>query len=177
MTSSKASAVTPGKTSVIAFAAAPFGSENSVNPAKAEGVSFDRPAVQQILRVTERYPYFLQQWAYEAWNVAEGNSIEAKDVIKAHNNAITVLDGSFFKVRFDRCTPSEKKYMRALAEFGIGAHRSGDIAYKLNVKTASVAPTRSNLIKKGMIYSPSHGDTAFTVPLFDHYMKRAMPFK
>jgi AAA ATPase domain len=148
-----------------------------VNPAKAEGVSFDRPAVQQILKVTERYPYFLQQWAYEAWNVAEGNSIEAKDVIKAHNNAITVLDGSFFKVRFDRCTPSEKKYMRALAEFGIGAHRSGDIAYKLNVKTASVAPTRSNLIKKGMIYSPSHGDTAFTVPLFDHYMKRAMPFK
>jgi len=146
-----------------------------VNPAKAEGVRFADQAVAQILEVTERYPYFLQQWAHEAWNVAQGTMVEAADVIRAHNNAISVLDGSFFKVRFDRCTPSEKKYMRALAEFGTGAHRSGDIAYALGVKTASVAPTRSNLIKKGMIYSPSHGDTAFTVPLFDQYMKRAIP--
>jgi hypothetical protein len=148
-----------------------------VNPAKQEGVSFERAAVQQILQVTERYPYFLQQWAHEAWNIAEGNSIKARDVLEAHNNAITVLDESFFKVRFDRCTPSEKKYMRALANFGTGSHRSGDIALLLNVKTASVAPTRSNLIKKGMIYSPSHGDTAFTVPFFDQYMKRAMDLK
>jgi AAA+ ATPase superfamily predicted ATPase len=146
-----------------------------VNPAKEEGVYIEPSAVQQILKVTERYPYFLQQWAHEAWNIAEGDSIKAKDVISAHNNAISVLDGSFFKVRFDRCTPSEKKYMRALAEFGSGYHRSGDIANLLSVKTASVAPTRNNLIKKGMIYSPSHGDTAFTVPLFSEYMKRAMP--
>jgi hypothetical protein len=145
-----------------------------VNPARAEGVDFEPPAVAQILKVTERYPYFLQQWAHEAWNVAEGTVIRAKDVLEAHNNAISVLDESFFKVRFDRCTPSEKKYMRALAEFGTGSHRSGDIATVLKVKTASVAPTRSNLIKKGMIYSPSHGDTSFTVPLFDQYMKRAM---
>ncbi|MGE0060941.1 MAG: AAA family ATPase [Xanthobacteraceae bacterium] len=148
-----------------------------VNPAKAEGVTFERGAVEQILKVTEQYPYFLQQWAHEAWNIAEGATIEAKDVLAAHNNAIAVLDGSFFKVRFDRCTPSEKKYMRALAELGAGSHRSGDIAYELKVKTASVAPTRSNLIKKGMIYSPSHGDTEFTVPLFDQFMKRAMPRK
>jgi len=147
------------------------------NPAKQEGVSYEASAVQQILTVTERYPYFLQQWAHEAWNIAQGNSIRAKDVLEAHNNAISVLDESFFKVRFDRCTPSEKKYMRALAEFGTRSHRSGDIALLLKVKTASVAPTRSNLIKKGMIYSPSHGDTAFTVPLFDQYMKRAMNLK
>jgi hypothetical protein len=146
-----------------------------VNPARSEGVSYEDAAVEQILSVTERYPYFLQQWAHEAWNVANGNVIRARDVIDAHNNAITVLDQSFFKVRFDRCTPSEKKYMRALAEFGSGPHRSGDIAAVLKVKTTSVAPTRSNLIKKGMIYSPSHGDTEFTVPLFDQYMKRAMP--
>jgi AAA ATPase domain len=146
-----------------------------VNPARAEGVTFERAAVAQILNVTERYPYFLQQWAHEAWNVAGDDVIKASDVITAHNNAIAVLDESFFKVRFDRCTPSEKKYMRALAEPGAGAHRSGDIATILKVKTTSVAPTRSNLIKKGMIYSPSHGDTAFTVPLFDQYMKRAIP--
>ena len=85
-----------------------------VNPAKAEGVAFEKAAVAQILKVTERYPYFLQQWAHEAWNVAEDNVIKARDVIDAHNNAIAVLDESFFKVRFDRCTPSEKKYMRAL---------------------------------------------------------------
>lgn len=95
----------------------------------------------------------------------------------AQNNPLAELDGSFFKVRFDRCTPSEKKYMRALAELGTGPHRSGDIAALLGVKTTSAAPTRSNLIKKGMIYSPSHGDMAFTVPLFDQYMKRAMPLK
>ncbi|MBP1064837.1 hypothetical protein ABIE85_002627 [Bradyrhizobium diazoefficiens] len=146
-----------------------------VNPAREEGASFERAAVNQILTLTQRYPYFLQQWAHEAWNVAEGNQIRAKDVLAAHNNAIAVLDEGFFKVRFDRCTPSERKYMRALAGLGSGIQRSGDIAQLLKVKTASVAPTRSSLIKKGMIYSPSHGDTAFTVPLFDQYMKRAIP--
>lgn len=145
-----------------------------VNPAKTEGVTFEGPAVAQILKVTHRYPYFLQQWAHEAWNIAEGDVIRAKDVISAHNNALSVLDESFFKVRFDRCTPSEKKYMRALAELGSGPHRSGEIAALLGVKSTSVAPTRSNLIRKGMIYSPSHGDTAFTVPLFDQYMRRAI---
>jgi hypothetical protein len=96
------------------------------------------------------------------------------DVFAAQKQAVSRLDESFFRVRFDRCTPSEKKYMRALAELGSGQQRSGDIASILTVKTTSVAPTRSNLIKKGMIYSPSHGDTAFTVPMFDQYMKRAM---
>jgi hypothetical protein len=146
-----------------------------VNPAREEGVTIEKAAINQILHLTQRYPYFLQQWAHEAWNVAEGNLIKAKDVLQAHNNAIAVLDEGFFKVRFDRCTPSERKYMRALAELGSGIQRSGEIAYHLKVKTASVAPTRSSLIKKGMIYSPSHGDTAFTVPLFDQYMKRAIP--
>lgn len=146
-----------------------------VNPAKLEGVHFENGAIQQILKVTKQYPYFLQQWAYEAWNVAEGDVIRAKDVISAHNNALATLDESFFKVRFERCNPSEKKYMRALAELGSGAFRSGDIADILGVKSTSVAPTRGKLIKKGMIYSPAHGDTEFTVPLFDEYMKRAMP--
>jgi len=117
----------------------------------------------------------LQQWAYEAWNASESEIISVQTVDIATKLAIQELDKSFFKVRFDRCTPSEKKYMRALAEFGQGKHRSGDIAEELGVKTTSVAPTRSALIKKGMIYSPAHGDTAFTVPLFDQYMRRVMP--
>lgn len=146
-----------------------------VNPAKEEGVRYTDDAVSKILHLTERYPYFLQQWAYEAWNAASGKTITAQDVQMATTSAIEELDRSFFKVRFDRCTPSERKYMRALAELGPGTQRSGDIAEVLGVKSTSVAPTRSALIRKGMIYSPSHGDTTFTVPMFDQYMKRAMP--
>lgn len=146
-----------------------------VNPANEEGVDFEKDAIDRILDLTERYPYFLQQWGYEAWNASENTTITLDTVDRASTLAIEELDRSFFKVRFDRCTPSEKKYMRALAEFGHGKHRSGDIAEQLGVKVTSVAPTRSALIKKGMIYSPSHGDTEFTVPLFDQYMRRVMP--
>ena len=146
-----------------------------VNPAAAEGVRFSDAAVDQILNLTQRYPYFIQQWAYEAWNVAADEMIEKSTVDLATGLAVAELDRSFFKVRFDRCTPAEKTYMRALAELGPGHQRSGDIAEVLGVKSTSVAPTRSALIKKGMIYSPSQGDTAFTVPLFDEYMQRAIP--
>ena len=144
-------------------------------PATSEGVEFEPAAIESILSLTERYPYFLQQWAYEAWNISPTPIITARIIDQATELAIKELDQSFFKVRFDRCAPSEKKYMRALAEFGQGKHRSGDIAERLGVKVNSVAPTRSALIKKGMIYSPSHGDTAFTVPLFDQFMLRAIP--
>jgi hypothetical protein len=145
------------------------------NPGKQEGVTFSSDAIDKILELTECYPYFLQQWAYEAWNASDTNVISSETIDVATKLAIQELDKSFFKVRFDRCNPSEKKYMRALAEFGSGKHRSGDVADTLGVKVTSVAPTRSALIKKGMIYSPSHGDTVFTVPLFDQYMRRVMP--
>ena len=145
------------------------------NPAGEAGVEFEDEAVHHILKSTRRYPYFLQQWSYEAWNIAEGDVVRAKDTIRADDKAIEALDDGFFKVRFDRCTPSERKYMWALAELGSGTQRSGEIASLLNVKSASVAPTRNSLMRKGMIYSPAHGDTAFTVPLFDQYMKRVMP--
>ena len=146
-----------------------------VKPARMEGGDYAQGALDEVLRLTERYPYFLQQWGHESWNLAAGPVIEAADVHLATVQALDKLDKSFFKVRFDRCTPSEKRYMRALAELGPGAHRSGDVAEKLNIAVTSVAPTRSKLIKKGMIYSPAHGDTAFTVPLFDAYMRRAIP--
>lgn len=144
-------------------------------PIESEEAAIDDDALDQILETTERYPYFLQQWGHDSWNIAEGNVIRKTDVLKATATSLAELDQSFFKVRFDRCTNAEKRYMRALAEFGPGTHRSGDIADTLGLKVSSVAPTRNNLIKKGMIYSPSHGDTAFTVPLFDQFMRRAMP--
>ena len=148
-----------------------------IEPAKKQGVVIEEAAVNQILMLTERYPYYLQQWAYEAWNVATGNTIKASDINTAHNQALSEFDSGFFKVRFERCTPSEKRYMRALAHLGEGTHRSGDVAEILGLQSKSVAPTRGSLIKKGMIYSPAHGDTKFTVPLYSDYMKRVMQLK
>jgi hypothetical protein len=85
------------------------------------------------------------------------------------------LDANFFRVRFDRLTPGEKRFLRAMAGLGAGAHRSADIAEALGVNINSLGPGRAKLIQKGMIYSPTHGDLAFTVPLFDKFMLRAMP--
>jgi AAA ATPase domain len=144
-------------------------------PVARDGVLFDTAALAEIIRVTEGYPYFLQEWGYQAWNIAPASPIGIAPAREATIRATRRLDESFFRVRFDRLTPREKDYLRAMAELGPGPHRSGDMAEKLGVRVESIAPLRSGLIRKGMIYSPSHGDTAFTVPLFDQYMKRAVP--
>jgi hypothetical protein len=144
-------------------------------PAESMGVRFSESALNEILHVTECYPYFLQQWGHESWNLAPASPISDAIIEQATEQAIRSLDDNFFRVRFDRCTPSEKRYLRALADLGAGPQRSGDIAERLGVKSTTVGPIRSKLITKGMIYSPQHGDTAFTVPMFDAYMRRAMP--
>ena len=144
-------------------------------PAIEQGVDFDGDAVARIVDETRGYPYFLQEWGKHAWDAADGSPITLRDVVAASASAIAALDESFFRVRFDRLTPSEKRYLRAMADLGPGPHRSGDIADRLGRKVTSLAPTRNQLIAKGMIWSPSHGDTAFTVPLFDAFMKRIMP--
>ena len=143
-----------------------------VIPAGKEGVVFDPAAVAEILKQTLGYPYFLQEWGKHSWNVANNSPIERSDAERATIDALAELDASFFRVRFDRLTPAEKRYMRAMAELGAGPHRSGDIADQLGQKVTTVAPVRNGLIAKGMLYSPAHGDTAFTVPLFDGFMKR-----
>lgn len=146
-----------------------------VRPAQGENVRFDPDAVAEIIGQTKGYPYFLQEWGKHAWDCADESPITLSDVNDASAIAIAALDDSFFRVRFDRLTPSEKKYLRAMSDLGPGPHRSGDIADRLGRNVRSVAPTRNNLIKSGMIWSPNHGDTAFTVPLFDEFMKRIMP--
>ena len=117
----------------------------------------------------------LQEWGKHAWDTATTSPITLDDVQRASRTAIAALDESFFRVRLDRLTPLERRYLRAMAELGSGPHRSGDIAVVLRRPVTALGPTRAQLISKGMIWSPGHGDSAFTVPLFDEFMRRIMP--
>jgi len=137
-----------------------------------QGVEFTGQALDLLLAQSQGYPYFLQEWGYEVWNVAVASPITLDDVARAAPLVREKLDDNFFLVRMDRLTPAEKLYLSAMAELGPGPHRSGDIAARLGVRVESVAPRRSGLIRKGMIYSPAHGDTAFTVPMFDEFLRR-----
>jgi hypothetical protein len=139
------------------------------------GVEFDKESLKEIFQLTQGYPYFLQEWGYQSWKHAIVTPISLPVVQEATSSVIQRLDQNFFRVRFDRLTPSEKMYLRAMAGLGPGAHRSSDIAEVLKVKMSHLGPVRAKLIRKGMIYSPAHGDMAFTVPLFDEFMLRAMP--
>ena len=146
-------------------------------PVKTQDVEFTEGALRLIFELTRGYPYFLQEWGYELWNFAQSSPITEENVTAATPGIIRKLDENFFRVRFDRLTPSEKKYLRAMAELGDGPHRSGDLAAVLKAPVQSVAPVRSSLIRKGMTYSPAHGDIDFTVPLFAGFMRRVMSFE
>jgi hypothetical protein len=141
-------------------------------PVRQESADFDDAAITEIFRQTRGYPYFLQEWGKHAWNLAPASPIALAHAEAATVAALAELDASFFRVRFDRLTPSEKRYVHAMASLGDGPHRSGDIAERMERPVRSVAPTRATLIQKGMVYSPAHGDTAFTVPLFADFVLR-----
>ncbi len=144
-------------------------------PVTDQSMKIAAEAADMIVAESHGYPYFLQEWGKHAWDAAASSPIRVQDVKAATAAAIAALDESFFRVRFDRLTPAEKKYLRAMAELGPGPHRSGSIAEELAREVTSLGPTRNKLIAKGMIWSPNHGDTAFTVPLFDQFMRRTMP--
>lgn len=146
-----------------------------LEPVRAEGAEIDPEALDRIVAVTRGYPYFLQEWGKHTWNTAPQSPITTADVDTASRSATEALDKNFFRVRFDRLTPREQDYLRAMAELGPGPHRSGAVAEALGSTVENMGPLRSGLIKKGMIWSPAHGDTAFTVPMFDEFMRRAIP--
>ena len=146
-----------------------------VKPARKEGVSFDDDAVDAIVRATQNYPYFIQEWGFQVWNRAPASPIAREAVAEATPDVTAHLDANFFRVRFDRLTVLQQKYLRAMAELGPGPHKTGQIATTLGVGAASVATVRQQLVNKGMVWSQRHGETAFTVPLFDRFMKRQMP--
>jgi len=142
------------------------------DPVEEEGATISEEALKEIYEKTHGYPYFLQEWGYTVWNIAEGETITGQDARTATDESIRKLDESFFRVRFDRTTPAERDYMRCLAELGEGPQRSSDVALALGRQATSLGPVRDSLIKKGMIYSPEYAQIAFTVPLFDEFMRR-----
>jgi hypothetical protein len=144
-------------------------------PAQNLNVDYEEAAVESIIANTQGYPYFLQEWGKHAWDLATSSPITKSDVDLASRITVAALDESFFRVRLERSTPAEKRYLRAMAELGPGPHRSGDIAQHMNKKASSFGPVRSSLITKGIVWSPIHGDTAFTVPLFHEYLLRTVP--
>jgi hypothetical protein len=146
-------------------------------PVREAGVEFTDEALQEIFRLTHGYPYFLQEWGYQSWNHADASPITLEMVKCATETIIKRLDENFFRVRFDRLTPKEKEFLRAMAELGPGPYRSSDVAEILGIKLGRISPVRSVLIAKGMIFSPEHGELAFTVPLFDAFMRRVMKFQ
>lgn len=148
--------------------------EALVLPARAEAVEYEVGAVDEILRYTEGYPYFLQEYGRAAWNVAEGPTISREDVEAAGDVVDAELDESFFRARVQRSSPEELRYMRAMAELGADAHKAGDVAGVLKKTSEQVAPIRARLISKGLLYTPRHGYAKFTVPQFDRFMKRYM---
>lgn len=145
------------------------------DPVRQANVAFSEEALAEIFRMTQGYPYFLQEWGYQAWNHAVSSPITADVVHRTTDTVRNRLDENFFRVRFARLTPRETQYLRAMAELGAGPFKSGEIASTLRAETRQLGPLRAGLIKKGMIYSPAFGMMAFTVPLFDEFMRRAVP--
>ena len=141
-------------------------------PIESEGERIEVDAIEEILEQTKGYPYFLQEWGYQCWNIAVGEEIKKSDALMAAKAATKRLDEGFFKVRFDRLTPKEREYVIEMAKLGPGPYRASDVAGALGETHQSLGPRRAKIIQKGMIYSPSHGDIDFTVPLFHDYLIR-----
>ena len=144
-------------------------------PAAEQDVSFDPAALDRILAETACYPYFLQVWGKFVWDTAEQSPITKDDVARAGVDIMAYLDQHFFRARLEQCTEAEQHYLRAMAELGPGAHKSGAIAAAMGVTSDRVAGLRKSLIENGLVYSPGYGEAAFTVPLFDDFMRRIEP--
>lgn len=141
-------------------------------PIVEEGEEITSDALDEILEITEGYPYFLQEWGFQAWNTADSSPIDAADIKVATDAALKRLDDGFFQVRFDRLTPKEREYVIAMSELGKGPYRSSEVAERLGEPASKLGPRRAQIIAKGMIYSPQYGDIDFTVPMFDDYLRR-----
>lgn len=143
-------------------------------PFSAANVCIEEDATKRIYEIAHGYPYFLQEWGYQLWNAVEESPIKVADVERVYDKVLARLDSSFFRVRMERLTKSEKEFLYAMAEIEAkeAAVKIGEVARCLNLTVGALGPRRSSLIKKGMIYSPFHGNLAFSVPLFGDYLQR-----
>lgn len=143
-------------------------------PFAVANVCIEESATKRIYKIAHGYPYFLQEWGYQLWNAVEESPIKVDDVERVYDKVLARLDSSFFRVRMERLTKSEKEFLYAMAEVEAkeSAVKIADVARCLNLSVGALGPRRSSLIKKGMIYSPSHGNLAFSVPLFGDYLQR-----
>jgi len=148
-----------------------------VDPAERLNVAYDKRAIKAIVDYTEGYPYFLQEYGNVLWDLAAVSPITSTDVEDAREAVEAKLDSSFFRVRAERTTELELRYMRAMAELGPGAQQARDVAAQLGRSSEQMGPTRSRLIDKGLLYTPGHGLAAFTVPQFDRFMRRTYPLQ
>lgn len=135
-----------------------------LRPAEAEGVSWSVEALGHVVSQSGRYPYFIQQFGQEAWNVAEGKEIGLTDAMLGVVQGQSQLDNGFFRSRWDRTTAAEKRYLRAMCPEGDTGVGSGEVASRMGKSINQLGPIRARLIHKGLIYAPDHGIVAFTVP-------------
>lgn len=143
-------------------------------PFAVANVCLEELAAKRIYEIAHGYPYFLQEWGYQLWNAIDESPIKVEDVERVYDKVLARLDSSFFRVRMERLTKSEKEFLYAMAEAEAkeSVVKIADVAQNLNLSVGALGPRRSSLIKKGMIYSPSHGNLAFSVPLFGDYLQR-----
>lgn len=156
-----------------------FGEEDAraalTKPAADEGIGYDEDALIEALRVTGGYPYFLQELGYAVWTVADGPVITREDIVTAIPGYEAKLDASFFRVRLDRATETQRAYLRAMAGLGSAPQKASDVADAMGRTSQNLGPTRAELINMGLLYTPEHGYAAFTVPHFDKFLIRAIP--
>jgi len=143
-------------------------------PAEREDVSFTSSALDALYEAADGYPYFVQAYAKVAWDIAPETPITADDIKVAAPEAESELAVGFFGSRYERATPAERDYMRAMAQLGDEPVPTSSVADELGRKPSSLSPARDGLIKKGLIYSAERGLVAFTVPHFGKFL-RAQP--
>lgn len=143
-----------------------------VAPAADLNVEFKEAAALTVIQRTKGYPYFLQVWGYEIWNITEKSPITIDHIDMASKAVAERLDKGFFRSRFERLSNPQKEYLIAMAKLGRGPHKASDIAATVNKDIRGIDAIREELMDRSIIYSPKHNMIGFTVPLFDGFIKR-----
>ncbi len=143
-----------------------------VGPAKAAGADIEPAAAREIVRYAEGYPFFIQEYGKAVWDASPSPTVDLGVVMGVRALVDATLDSGFFRVRAERAAAHELRYLRAMAALGPGPHRASAVAAALGKTSAQLAPIRARLIDKGLLYTPSYGLAAFTVPHFDRYLLR-----